>query len=334
MLLWVYHIAEHRDQVWSSIFQTDHKVMKKNGYHFGTLQTDGIGVSICFQKNGLTYQEKHTRQLEQPFKLLEQLTDSDRLKYQNRKQIGGDPGKQSSIYLMDHEKHRLRYTPRQRRADSQILICRRIMDSEKENYDVREAELILSQYNSKTIDYQQYKEYLRQEHLFQQRTGSFYQQEIWRKMKWRVWINRRRSEDQFLNRIEQVYGQPDEIVICYGNWSESQSMKYLMPSQGIGLRRLLSKRFEIVMVDEYRTSKLCNQCHQKLESYKGLYRVRFCPHCQNNRSDSKCCFFNRDANACMNMLYLVQEWLHHQVRPEEYKRSMLLTTQVGNLETR
>ena len=106
-------------------------------------------------------------------------------------------------------------------------------------------------------------------------------------------------------------------------------MKHVMPSQGVGLRRLISRRFETVMVDEYRTSKLCNQCHQKLEQYQGekrsLYRVLVCRHCQSNRSESKCCFFNRDANAGMNMLYLTKMWLQTQKRPLEYKRTMFPT---------
>lgn len=329
-----HHIGKHIEEVWKSLFLTEKKVMRKKGYHFRSIQTDGVGVSICFQKDGLTYHEKRLKIEEQVPKMLNDLTSDEILTYQHKKLIGGDPGKQSCIYLMDESKNRLRYTPRQRQSESQILICRRIMNSVKENYGVDDAEKVLSYYNSKTTDYQKFKDYIKQESLFHQKTDHFYQQEIWRKMKWRIWINRRRSEDCFLNRIEEVYGHPDDVLICYGNWGETQQMKYLMPSQGIGLRRLINKRFNMVMVDEYRTSKLCSQCHEKLESYKGLYRIRFCSHCYNNRSESKCCFFNRDANACMNMLFLSHEWLYHQTRPIQYTRSTLLTTQVGNLEAR
>jgi len=327
-------IAEYREEVWSFLFQTEKKVMRKKGYHFCTIQTDGIGVSICFQKDGLTTKDKHMKRLECSPKSLEDLDVDEMIKYQKRKLVGGDPGKQSSLYLMDEQKNHLKYTPRQRRSESQILICNRIMESEKENYGVKDMETLLSNYNNKTVDYQSFKEYIRQESQFDLQTDHFYQQEIWRKMKWRVWINRRRSEDQFLNQIEKVYGCPEDVVICYGNWSESQQMKYLMPSQGIGLRRLVGKRFEIVMVDEYRTSKLCNQCHRKLEHYQSLYRVLVCRHCQSSRSESKCCFFNRDSNACMNMLYLAREWLHNRMRPLEYRRTMLPTTLVGNLGAR
>ena len=320
------NIADHREEVWSYLFKTDEKVMKKKGYHFRSIQTDGVGVSICFQKNGMTFKEKHLKGIEQPLKSLEDLDPNEIMRYRDKKLVGADPGKQSSIYMIDEQKNHLRYTPRQRRAESQNLICHRIMESEKENYGVKEIESQLSKYNSKTVNYQLFKDYLREESKFNDQMDRFYQQEIWRKMKWRVWINRRRSEDQFLNRIKESYGDPGDVLICYGNWSESQPMKYVMPSQGVGLRRLISRRFETVMVDECRTSKLCNQCHQKLEQYLGekrsLYRVLVCRHCQSNRSESKCCFFNRDANAGMNMLYLTKMWLQTQMRPLEYKRTM------------
>jgi len=315
-----HHIADHSAAVWGSLFHTELKIMKHTGYHFCTIQTDGIGASICFQKDGLTMRQKKEVHDEQ-IKSLEKL---DVIRYQQKKLVGGDPGKRSSLYLMDEEKNRLRYTPGQRRSESQILICQRIMESEKEKWGVKKIELELSKYNCKTVDYNGFKKYIQMESSFNIQTDHFYQLDIWRKMKWRVWINRRRSQDQFLNRIEKVFGRSEDIVICYGNWSETKQMKYLMPSLGIGLRRLVSKRFETFLVDEYRTSKLCNQCHQQLEHHNSLYRVLVCPTCQNNRSESKCCFFNRDANACMNMLFLTREWLQYQRRPEAYKRSSVL----------
>jgi len=196
------------------------------------------------------------------------------------------------------------------------------MNSEKEYYHVTQEETKLSAYNSKTSIF---KEYIRMETEFNQQTQSFYQQELWRKMKWRTWINTRRSQDQFLNRIGQVYGSPEEILICYGDWSQSKQMKYLLPSQGVGLRRLISKRYPLVMVDEFRTSKLCSHCHQELIHHrvlkdskgpetKELYRVLVCQHCKSDRSESLCHFFNRDINACINMLFLVEEWLEKRER--------------------
>ena len=43
---------KNKNYIWSKIFKIDKKVMKMKGYEFKTIQTDGIGVSICFQKSG------------------------------------------------------------------------------------------------------------------------------------------------------------------------------------------------------------------------------------------------------------------------------------------
>ena len=104
-------------------------------------------------------------------------------------------------------------------------------------------------------------------------------------MKWR--IAKRQSEDNFLNRIEETYGSRDKILIAYGNWSQNRQMKHMMPSMGVGLRRLISKRFVTVLIDEFRSSMLCNHCHHKLENYQGCYRVLLCPNCQNNKRVSR-----------------------------------------------
>ena len=77
--------------------------MKKKGYHFCTIQTDGVGVSICFQKDGLTNVDKHMKRVERLPQSLEDLNTDQMVDYRNRKLVGGDPGKQSSIYLMDEQ---------------------------------------------------------------------------------------------------------------------------------------------------------------------------------------------------------------------------------------
>lgn len=318
-------ISSHQEEIWGTVFDLDKKVLKKKGYHFESIQTDGIGVSICYQKNGLSYAEKKTKREKCDPMYLDELNNIDLAKCQNRKIVTADPGKQSSVYLMNDQKKKLRYTPRQRKAESKADMCQMIMESEKESDKIHEEEALLSKYNRKTVNYQQFKEYIQAETLYDQRIGGFYQQPVWRKMKWRIWINRRRSEDQFLNRIERTFGSPDEILICYGDWSSPKQMKYLMPSQGVGLRRLIEKKYDVVMMNEFRTSKLCNQCHNELDHHKNLYRVLVCRHCQSNRLESKCCYFNRDANACMNMMYLAHEWLVHKRRPEAYSRSTINT---------
>ena len=334
------NISSHQKEIWGSLFNIDQPVMKMKGYHFESLQTDGVGVSICFQKDGLTKAEKNRKLQTYDPMHIDELSENDLSHCLNKKLVSGDPGK-GALQMLDKHGKKLRYSTRQRRSESRREIGQRIMNSEKEYYNVSREEAKLSEYNGKTVDYQSFKEYIRIEMEFNQRTQSFYHMDIWRKMKWRTWINLRRSEDQFLNRISQVYGSPEEILICYGDWSQSKQMKYLLPSQGVGLRRLISKKYHLVLINEFRTSMLCSHCHHELDHKIGnhsdglvtkeLYRVLVCHHCQNDRSESICRFFNRDINACINMLYLADEWLEKRSRPVEYKREMILTTHVENL---
>jgi RNase P subunit RPR2 len=332
-------ISQNQREIWGSVFKIDKPVMKMKGYHFESLQTDGIGVSICFQKNGLSDAEKKKKTTTYEPMHLNELDEKDLSLCRNKKLVVGDPGKRS-LQLLDNKRNELRYSTGQRRSEQRINIDQRIMNSEKENYHVTEEETKLSACNGKTVDYQRFKEYIKMSSQFNQKTDEFYQQVVWRNLKWKKWINMRRSEDQFLNRIKETYGAPEDILICYGDWSQTHQMKYLLPSQGVGLRRLISKRYHLVLVDEFRTSKLCSHCHHPLVHHKvtdssnkekELYRVLVCLDCKNDRSESICRFFNRDINACINMLYLTQEWLSNGVRPEEYRRETTLTTSVENL---
>ena len=45
-------------------------------------------------------------------------------------------------------------------------------------------------------------------------------------------------------------------------------MKHLMPSSNLGLKRLIEKKYKVLMIDEYCTSKLCSGCNKELKCYK------------------------------------------------------------------
>ncbi len=78
--------------------------------------------------------------------------------------------------------------------------------------------------------------------------------------------------------------------------------KYYMAIIRRWLRKILSKRFETVSVDEFRPSKMCCSCEKELEcmklkgNTKKVYRCLICKEC--NRSESKqSVFLTRDFNS-------------------------------------
>ena len=158
---------------------------------------------------------------------------------------------------------------------------------------------------------------------------NFYEEKLYRKLKWRTCIYKRKSEDKLLNRIEEKFGK--NLLLCYGNWSRTKQMKYIMPTKGIGLRRLINKKYDVVLVDEYNTSKLCSHCGNELENYKNIHRLLICKNCKGcikvNKSDGSesknITFMNRDMNACMNMLEICHKWIKSKKRPDKFKRKPL-----------
>jgi len=322
-------LKENRSKIWDVLFHTDRRVMRKTGYVFKSIQTDGVGVSICFQREGhRSNDENNMMESDDSEIYISDLTEREIHECIGKKLIGSDPGKEDLTHLMDDRKRRLRYGTTQRRVESQAERNREILLIEKNRHHITAEESVLTKSSCRTVDYQKFKDYIHLKTTLDEKIGWFYQQELYRKMKWRTSIDRRKSEDRFLNRIEQTYGPPEEIVICHGNWSQGKQMKHLYPSLGIGMRRLLRRRYKVLLVDEWGTSKYCNQCHAELihhhssETNKDLYRVLRCSNCERGSSESKrTYFFNRDSNACMNILYLCHEWLENRRRPSPYNRN-------------
>lgn len=319
------HTSENSNYIWSKLFKTDKKIMKKKGYQFHSIQTDGIGVSICFQKNGCQ-KNRSTKQIKDTDVYIDDLTEDEIAQCLTRKLVGCDPNKYSLGYFMDDQKKHLRYTSGQRCVESQQKRCKQITMRDKLIHHIQEEEQILSNYNYHTVDFLLFQQYIQTRTLVNDRIQSYYQQELYRKMKWRVYIDRRKSEDHFLNRIESTYGSSQDILICHGDWSQHKQMKHIMPTLGVGFRRIIKRKFNLVLVDEWGSSKYCSLCHHELDHYNNSYRLLVCPECKNSRLATKMtCFFNRDANASMNLLYLSHEWLDHRTRPVPYNRSHSIT---------
>jgi hypothetical protein len=310
---------KNKNYIWNKIFNTDKRVMKMKGYEFNTIQTDGIGVSICFQKIGRKFNKPD---IDKDEIYINDLSDEDLKLCKNKKIVSIDPNKQSLVYMMDDEKNKLRYTASQRRIESLSKRNNRITHTEKVKNKIIEEETKLSECNCKTVNYEDFKKYITEKTKLNDKLREFYEQELFRKLKWRSWIYRRKSEDKFLNKIEETFGNKEDLLLCYGDWSNPKQMKHIMPTKGIGMRRIIEKKFDVVLIDEYCTSKLCSHCHNELTNYKNIHRLLVCSHCKSNGLESKnITFMNRDMNACMNILNLSKQWINTKTRPDEYSRN-------------
>jgi len=326
------NIKENQQWVWNRFFNLDLRVFKVKNYKFNfTLQTDGIGVSMLFTHKLHRKRCKSCPDCEvEPvdhFPYVEDLKDEELADLKNKKIIGGDPGKFFLCYLTDGEK-KLKYGAFQRRTESMSKRNSRIMQREKIKYNVIEQETTLSDYNSKTVDYTKFKQYLQQKNRVNDIVKEFYQRELFRKLKWRQFVYTKKSEDKFINHIKKTFGSPEKVCIAYGDWSRSTQMKHFAPTKGIGMRRLLAKTFKVILINEFRTSKTCCNCHKELcnmvinqdDKKKKVFRCLVCKECGSSES-KKTAFVTRDLNSALNIRNLAISWIHEKNRPSVFCRT-------------
>jgi hypothetical protein len=171
-------------------------------------------------------------------------------------------------------------------------------------------------------------------HQTNENTKSFYEQMLYRKMNWRKKTYRQRSEDKLMNNIEKSFGSSDDIIMCIGDWSNRNTIKGLSSTMGIGLKRLIQKKYTTLLIDEYNTSKKCCNCWNDVENVivneKSQFRLLKCNTCNEcnfgSPEDEKepkfqqPKYLTRDKNSCINMLSIAKHIIYKNTRPLEFQR--------------
>jgi len=60
----------------------------------------------------------------------------------------------------------------------------------------------------------------------------FYRKELFRKLKFSKYINIKRNEQKMVRKFRKIYGNPEDVVICIGDWEQRKQMKYKEPTLG------------------------------------------------------------------------------------------------------
>jgi len=330
-------LKDNRNDIWNTYFNMDKSVFKIKDYNFNyTLVTDGIGCSLHFKhKNYKESKKDNADNFESnDLNYIDDLSDKQIEEFKHKKIVTADPGKKYLLYMMDDENKVLKYSSSQRNMESLNKRNKRIKDTnKKQNHDIIDAETVLSKYSCKTNDYKKFKDYIKAKYECNKIIKKYYEKEINRKLNWRSKTYRQKSEDKFLNHIEKTYGNKDDLLICIGDWSNKNTIKGLGSTMGIGLKRLVSKKYNTILIDEYNTSKLCCNCHKendnKVINSESLFRLLTCKHCNVGSSENlnnptlKCSkFLNRDMNSCINMQCIVKSYLkENRKRPKEFTRT-------------
>ena len=124
-----------------------------------------------------------------------------------------------------------------------------------------EWETELSQFNRKTLDVAKFKEYIQKKSEINGLLFTFYEKYIFRKLRLQGYRNRQRSEQKMLNNFKRIFGNEEEVIVCFGDFEQKKHMKFKEPTKGKGMRILFRRAgFQTFMVDEHRTSERCCKC--------------------------------------------------------------------------
>jgi AraC-like DNA-binding protein len=138
-----------------------------------------------------------------------------------------------------------------------------------------------------------------------------------------------------ISSFRKMYGNPDNVVICIGDWEQRQQMKYKEPTLGIGMRSLFrNNKYKVYLVDEFRTSCKCSKCNGGI-CEKFMVRKNPRPKPKKNienqnkeikydemrlvhgllRCKSGCGVWNRDRNGSSNIYKIAYQAIHNLERP-------------------
>ncbi|KAJ2314046.1 hypothetical protein IWW54_001153 [Coemansia sp. RSA 2705] len=200
-----------------------------------------------------------------------------------------DPGRRDLLYCMSIDStpdnpHLYRYTSMTDRQLTKRAKFKSIINHIKQaKYPaVIDAERELSSYCTKTTDLVKFKEYLqvRGQHL--PVLMQFYGGEdgpktpagdpLVPKLAQNVHMNRQDADVVLARQLIDKFGR--DAVLIIGDWN-APHMKHQEPIRGKGMRQTLKRMgFEVYLIDEFRTSKLCPDCHRQLQYVKKVMNPR------------------------------------------------------------
>ena len=337
--------------LWNKFFKLNKRVFKKGQkYTFShMIRTDGVSCCVLFVRvdaNGkpLPKTRKNKKCCEEEnIDYIEKVELTEELK--KMKVVCADPNYSDLIYCGSKDENgnlqTFRYTQNQRRLETRLKKYNKIIDkinkeTKIENQTIKEIETKLSVLNSKTCDYEKFMYYCIEKNNINYKLYSHYEQTFFRKFKLNRFTNTQKSELKMVKNFSNKYGKPDKTIFVMGDYDKGDyHMKGKEPVICKKFRRIFRNAgYNTFLVNEFRTSKLCNCCNGELEHFlerpsqkpklKKENKTEICYgllRCQSVKHKSEI-FHNRDKNAVQNMLNIVKSVFDTGKRPNIFCREI------------
>jgi hypothetical protein len=341
-----YKKDDNQYNLWNRFFDLNNKIFKKNQYTFNyMIKTDGISVSILFirldENNKPLKFNPYKTQGGEHILYIENEIIKDELRDKNVVCI--DPNYSDLIYCGSKDDNdnlqTFRYTQNQRRIETRVKKYSKIIDDLNkqtviDNNNVKELETDLSSYNKKTCNFESFKDYIKVKNKLNYLLFKHYENRLFRKFKLNRYINTQKSESKMIINFKKKFGKPENVICVMGDFDKGNNhMKGLEPVICRRFRKLFRNAgYKTYLVNEFRTSKLCNCCHQEIEpflrreshkpnDYQTGRKITINGLLSHKENKLNCeIIHNRDKNAVQNMLYIVKHIFEKGKRPEAFNR--------------
>jgi hypothetical protein len=235
-----------------------------------------------------------------------------------------DPGKRSLFTMMNDDGKFYSYTNKQRVNETKRLKYQNILKKYRDELEITSKENELSSYNSKSCNINKYREFITKKINTNEVLYKLYQNNKFRQYRWYAFINKKRTEDNMLNKIEKTYTKDSIIII--GDWSIGKQMKNFISTPNLSLKRKLQERFKVYDIDEYRTSclnymteELCKNLYLPDKKNKERKMHSILTYKMENKRNG---CINRDKNGCKNIQKVFNYYIEYEERPYRYKRGV------------
>ena len=241
------------------------------------------------------------------------------------KHIFIDPGKRDLLTMMDDNGKFFSYTNKQYLKSTKRLKYQSLLKNYKDKIGITEIEQELNKYNSKSCSIEKFQEYITAKLEANKKLVPLYKNLKFRKYKWYSFINKKRTEDNIVNKIANEYSKEHKIII--GDWSIGKQMRNFISTPNLSLKRKLKEHFQLYNIDEFRTSclsykteEVCDNLYlkfkkdpkQKLRKIHSILTYKM----ENKRIGC----INRDKNGCKNIQKIFNSYIETGERPEKYRR--------------
>ena len=194
------------------------------------IKTDGVSVSIILVKidennlpikytfNQILNMEKRKEEIDKQY--IEDQNNINEI-FLNKNYVVIDPNKEDLMYCMDKNGNKFRYTQSQRKKETKSKKYNLILDNLKKDTiiiynnnekSIKEIESELSIHNTKTCNYEKFKEYLLLKNKLYSILNNYYKENIHRKLRMNAYINTQRSESNLTLNFRKKFGKPEDTM--------------------------------------------------------------------------------------------------------------------------